>query len=34
LALLNKEVGGSNVAAKRWKDFFFIERVLFLLRKL
>jgi hypothetical protein len=31
---INREVGNSSVTYKRWKDFFFIERVLFLLRKL
>ena len=31
---LRKEVGDNNICYKRWKDFFFIERVLFLLRKL
>ncbi len=34
LAILKKEVGNNNLAAKRWKDLLFIERVLFLLRKL
>jgi len=34
VALLNKEVGNNNITFKRWKDYFFIERVLFLLRKL
>ena len=31
---LTKEIGNSSISYKRWKDFFFIERVLFLLRKL
>ena len=34
LCCLMKEVGNSSISFKRWKDFFFIERVLFLLRKL
>jgi hypothetical protein len=32
--LLNREIGNNNISFKRWKDYFFIERVLFLLRKL
>lgn len=31
---LSREVGHSSVASQRWKDYFFTERVLFLLRKL
>jgi len=31
---LTKEVGSNNINYKRWKDYFFIERVLFLLKKL
>lgn len=34
LELLEKEVGRSSVCFKRWKDLFFIERALFLLKKL
>lgn len=34
MTCLNREVGKNNIAYKRWKDYFFVERVLFLLRKL
>lgn len=29
-----KETGTNSISSKRWKDYFFIERELFLLRKL
>ena len=31
---LYKEIGGNSISCKRWRDLFFIERMLFLLRKL
>lgn len=34
ISLLDKEVGRNNISYKRWKDLFFIERVLYLLKKL
>jgi hypothetical protein len=34
ISLLTKEIGRNNISYKRWKDYFFIERVLFLLRKI
>jgi hypothetical protein len=34
IRLLEKEVGRSSVCFKRWKDLFFVERALFLLKKL
>lgn len=34
LEKIKKEVGNNNLTAKRWKDLLFIERILFLLRKL
>jgi hypothetical protein len=33
LGAIRKEVGNNNLTAKRWKDLLFIERILFLLRK-
>ncbi len=34
ISVLEREVGRSSVNFKRWKDLFFIERALFLLKKL
>lgn len=34
LAKIWKEIGNDTISCKRWSDYYFIERILFLLRKL